>query len=130
MTGVRNKLKVPGDMKSIESSRVIELIKSTRGIRYNVVSATKGVRQKYIQCISGLVVYRQYIYNCSSQVDSHLAHIGESSIRSSASGFGSALLACLRYSSPLLRLGSDPQIRNWLTSGESILPSSLADCCP
>ena len=62
VTGVRNKLKVPGDMKSIESSRVIELIKSTRGIRYNVVSATKGVRQKYIQCISGLVVYRQYMY--------------------------------------------------------------------
>ena len=45
---------------------------------------TRGVKQKYIQCISGLVVYRQYIYNCSSQVDSHLAHGGESSIPSSA----------------------------------------------
>ena len=37
---------------------------------------------------------------------------------------GSALLAGLRYSSPLTRLGSDPQIRNWLASGESILLSS------
>ena len=47
-------------------------------------SQTKGVKQKYILYISGLVVYRQYIYNCSSQVDPHLAHGGESSIRSSA----------------------------------------------
>ena len=31
---------------------------------------------------------------------------------------GSALLAGLRYSSPLLHLGSDPQIRNWLASGK------------
>ena len=43
-------------------------------------SQTKGVKQKYILCISGLVVYRQYIHS-----------------------------------------GSDPQIHNWLASGESIL---------
>ena len=48
-------------------------------------SQTKGVKQKYILCISGLVVYRQYIHNCSSQVDPHLARGNESSIRSSAS---------------------------------------------
>ena len=47
-------------------------------------SQTKGVKQKYILCIPGLVVNRQYIHNCSSQVDLHLAHGGESSIRSSA----------------------------------------------
>ena len=47
-------------------------------------SPTKGVKQKYMLCISGLVVYRQYKHNCSSQVDPHLAHGGESSIRSSA----------------------------------------------
>ena len=32
-------------------------------------SQTKGVKQKYILCISGLVAYRQYIHNCSSLVD-------------------------------------------------------------
>ena len=37
-----------------------------------------------MRCISGLVIYRQYINNCSSQVDPHLAHGGESSVRSSA----------------------------------------------
>ena len=47
-------------------------------------SQTKGVKHKYIQCISGLVVYRQYIHNRSCQVDSHLAHSSESSIPSSA----------------------------------------------
>ena len=47
-------------------------------------SQQKGVNQKYIRCISGLVMYRQYIHHCSSQVAPHLAHGGESSIRSSA----------------------------------------------
>ena len=47
-------------------------------------SQTKGVKQKYTLYISGLVVYIQYIYNCSSQVDSHLAPGGESSLCSSA----------------------------------------------
>ena len=84
-------------------------------------SQTKGVKQKYILCISGLVVYRQYIHNCSSQVDPHLAHGGESSICSSAPLAWLRLLAGLSYSSPLPRLGSNPQIRNWLASGESIL---------
>ena len=37
-----------------------------------------------VLCILGLVAYRQYIHHCSSQVDPHLAHGGESSIRSSA----------------------------------------------
>ena len=90
-------------------------------------SQTKGVKQKYILCISGLVVYRQYIHHCSSQIDPHLAHGGESSIRSSAPLAWLPLLASLRYSSPLPHLGSDPQIRNWLASSESILlPSPLA----
>ena len=84
----------------------------------------KGVKHKYTRCISGLVMYRQYIRNCSSQVDPHLAHSGESSIRSSASLAWLRPLAGLRYSSPLPRLGSDPQIHNWLASGESILLSS------
>ena len=87
-----------------------------------VVSATKGVKRKYIRCISGLVVYKQYLHHCSSQVALHLAHGGESSICSSAPLAGSTLLAGLRYSSPLPRLSSDPQIHNWLASGESILP--------
>ena len=34
-------------------------------------SQTKGVKQKYILCISGLVAYRQYIHNCSSPEDSY-----------------------------------------------------------
>ena len=51
-------------------------------------SQTKGVKQKYIRCISGLVVYRQYIHHCSSQVDLHLAHGGESSLCSSAAAPG------------------------------------------
>ena len=34
---------------------------------------------------------------------------------------GFPLLAGLRYRSPLLHSSSDTQIRNWLTSGESIL---------
>ena len=38
-----------------------------------------------ILCISGLVVYRQYIHKCSSQVDPRSAHGGESTICSSAS---------------------------------------------
>ena len=29
-------------------------------------SQTKGVKQKYILCISGSVAYRQYIHECSS----------------------------------------------------------------
>ena len=37
-----------------------------------------------VRCISGLVVYGQYIHHCSSQVAPRLAHGGESSIRSSA----------------------------------------------
>ena len=38
---------------------------------YNVLlySQTKGVKQKYILCISGLVAYRQYIHNCSIPAD-------------------------------------------------------------
>ena len=32
-------------------------------------SPTKGVKQRYIPYISGLVAYRQYIHNCSSSVD-------------------------------------------------------------
>ena len=47
-------------------------------------SQTKGVKQKYILCISGLVVYRQYIHNSSSLVDPRLAHGGESNIYFSA----------------------------------------------
>ena len=43
-------------------------------------SQTKGVKQKYILCISGLVAYRQYIHNSSSLVDPCLAHGGESNI--------------------------------------------------
>ena len=64
-------------------------------------SQTKGVKQKYILCISGLVVYRQYIHNCSSQVDPRLAHGGESTICSSAP------LAWL----PLSRLASAAALR-------------------
>ena len=94
-----------------------------------VFTQQKGVKQKYILCISGLVVYRQYIHNCSSQIDPHLAHDGESGIRSSAPLACSALLTSLCYSSPLLSLGSDPQIRSWLASGESTLSLLLLDAC-
>ena len=47
-------------------------------------SQTKGVKHKYILCIKGLVVYRQYIHDSRSQIDPHLAHGGESNICSSA----------------------------------------------
>ena len=66
----------------------IQIRISNTGLHYHIkqqivlYSQTKGVKQKHIQCISGLVEYRQYIYSCSSQVGSHLAHGGESSIPS------------------------------------------------
>ena len=34
-------------------------------------SQPKGVKQKYILCISGLVAYRQYIHNCNGPEDSY-----------------------------------------------------------
>ena len=73
-------------------------------------SQTKGVKQKYMRCISGLVVYRQYIHNCSSQVDLRLAHAVSQVSAPQLPWFGSTLLAGLRYSSPLPHLGSDPQL--------------------
>ena len=70
-------------------------------------SQTKGVKQKYILCISGLVAYRQYIHNCSSPVDPRLAHGSESTICSSALlGLSPLSRACLRGGSPLLSLVS------------------------
>ena len=78
---------------------------------YSIVlySQTKGVKQKYILCISGLVAYRQYIHNCSSLVDPRLAHGSESTICASAL-LGLSLLsrACLS-----LRLSAaEPSLRN------------------
>ena len=70
-------------------------------------SQTKGVKQKYILCISGLVAYRQYIHNCSNPVDPRLAHGGESTICSSALlGLSLRSQACLCCGSPLLSLVS------------------------
>ena len=75
-------------------------------------SQTKGVKQKYILCISRSVAYRQYIHNSSSPVDSRLAHGGESTIYSSApSGLVTVLpgLSALRLSAAESRLRNDSQ---------------------
>ena len=85
-------------------------MKSVSLFQHNLMlySQTKGVKQKYIPCISGLVVYRQYIHNCNRQVDPHLAHSSESSIRSSAP------LAWLRPPGwPLLQLSAALLSSRW-----------------
>ena len=75
--------------------------------RLMLYSQTKGVKQKYILCILGLVAYRQYIHNCSSRVDPRLAHGSESNICSSALlGWSPLSRAWLRCGSPLLSLVS------------------------
>ena len=72
-------------------------------------SATKGVKRKYILCISGLVAYRQYIHNSSSPVDPRLAHGGEPNIYFSAPpGLVSPLLGW----SPLRLSADESSFRN------------------
>ena len=72
-------------------------------------SQTKGVKQKYILCISGLVAYRQYIHNSSSLVDPRLAHGGESNLYFPAPpGLVTALLGL----SPLRLSTGESSLRN------------------
>ena len=86
-------------------------------------SQTKGVKQKYILCISGLVAYRQYIHNCSSLEDPYWL--------TAVSQLSAPPLpwACLRCGSPLLSLVSAMTHRRWaklLSSDECLLTDSLS----
>ena len=63
-------------------------------------SQTKGVKQKYILCISGSVAYRQYIHKCNSPQDPYWL--------TAVSQLSAPPLpwTCLRCGSPLLSLVS------------------------
>ena len=67
------------------SDYAVRMTPLSKNVRLSVVFTQQKESSKSIYNVFwDLVVYRQYIYNCSSQIDPHLAHGGESSIRSLA----------------------------------------------
>ena len=86
---------------------VMDLLRIGTGIV--LYSQTKGVKQKYILCISGLVADRQYIHNSSNLVDPRLAHGGESNLYfPTPPGIVTALLGL----SPLRLSAGESSLRN------------------
>ena len=88
-------------------------------------SQTKGLKQKFILCISGSVVYRQYIHKCSSPWNPYwltaVSHPPDSS---------PSLYFYLRCGSPLLSLVSAMAPSHWANLPPSGLWTALPSRSP